>query len=339
MAEETCKSPIQVKFFEKLKLVVPPNISLATEISEVLEISTDGAYRRMRGESVLGMDEMVKLCRHYKIPPDAILASDDSTSATFQFRKMIQNESGFEDYLKNMLNDLQRINASNPKQVIYAASDIPVFHQFYLPEYAAFKMYWWQKAILNLPSVEGKKFNPAEIRPDFVETCKRIIETYIQIPSIEIWHHDTLSSNLAMLEFAWESGWFDSKESALLISSSLSKILHSLEKQAEKSSKFLKEEKWAENEGNFTMYQSEVILTNNHILVNAGPARVLYLSHNTFNTMATTNKIFCDETEAWLKNLMKKSVQISGMAEKHRHKFFRKCHEKVEAFVSRISVA
>ncbi|MBI4930443.1 MAG: hypothetical protein HY841_06750 [Bacteroidetes bacterium] len=337
MEETTTKNPIQLKFFEKLKHLAPANISLANEIADVLEISADGAYRRMRGESVLSMDEMVKLCRHYKIPPDAIVASDENTSATFQFRKMIQDESGFEDYLKNIYNDLQRINASHPKQIIYAASDIPIFHQFYLPEYAAFKMYWWQKAILNLPSVEGKKFDPSEIRNDFIETCKRITDTYIQIPSIEIWHNDTFSSNLAMLDFAWESGWFDSKEKAFLVCDSLTKILNSLEKQAEKSSKFIKEEKWAENEGNFTFYHSEVILTNNHIFVTAGNARVLYLTHNTFNSMATTNKVFCDETESWLKNLMKKSTQISGMGEKQRHKFFKKCHEKVSAVVTRIS--
>lgn len=337
METTSIKNPSQLRFFEKLKQTVPANISLANEIADVLEISADGVYRRMRGESILSMDELVKLCRHYKIQPDVIVSSDDATSATFQFRKMIQDESGFEDYLKNIYSDLQRINASNPKQIIYAASDIPIFHQFYLPEYAAFKMYWWQKAILNLSSVEGKKFNPSEIRKDFSETCKRITELYMRIPSVEIWHNDTISSNLTMLEFAWESGWFDSKEKAFLICDSLSKILISLEKQAEKSSKFINEEKWAENEGNFTMYQSEVILTNNHILVNAGSARVVYLSHNTFNTMATINKVFCDETEAWLKNLMKKSVQISGMAEKQRHKFFKTAHEKVSAVLARIS--
>lgn len=339
MAIETSKNPIQLKFFERLKLSAPQNMSLANEIADVLKISTDGVYRRMRGESVLSMDELVLLCHHYKIPAENIIASDETTSATFQFRKMIQDESGFEDYLKNMHADLQRINASDPKQIIYAASDIPVFHQFYYPEYAAFKMYWWQKAVLNLPSFEKRKFNSSEIRADFTDICKRIIEIYVQIPSIEIWCNETVASNLSMVEFAWESGWFGSKESALMICQSMSNVLTALEKQAEKSSKFLKEEKWAENEGDFTMYQSEEVLTNNHILVNAGPAQILYLSHNTFNTMATTNKTFCYETESWLKNMMKKSVQISGMAAKQRHKFFTKSQEKVTAVIARISAS
>ena len=336
MEETEIKNPIQLKFFERLKLAVPQNISLASEMSEILEISADGAYRRMRGETVLSMDELVKLCRHYKIPPD-ILANPDDTAATFYFRKMIRDEEGFKDYLQNMLNDLQKINASNPKQIIFAAGDLPIFSQFQFPDYAAFKTFFWQRAILNLRSVEGKKFSIAEKKPEMAAACKKIFDTYIQIPSIEIWHDDTVSSNLKLIEFAWDSGLFSSKEDALHICSQVSALLSSVEKQAEKSSKFNTEEKWAENEGNFTLYQSELLLTNNHVFVTAGTTKMLYLTHNTFNTMATTNTVFCNETDEWLKNLIRKSARISGEGEKQRHKFFKKCQEKVSALSSSIS--
>ena len=168
MATTDTKSPLQQKFFEKLKLSVPANISLANEIADVLEISADGAYRRMRGESILSMDEMVKLCRHYKVAPD-FLAGDDESSATFHFKKMIHDEKGFGEYIKNILSDLQKINASDPKQIIYAAGDLPLFIQFLSPEYSAFKTFFWQKAMLSLPSLEGKKFSPAAV-PGAVST-------------------------------------------------------------------------------------------------------------------------------------------------------------------------
>jgi hypothetical protein len=336
MSETITKNPVQVKFFEKLKQSVPQNISLANEIADVLEISADGAYRRMRGESVLSMDELVKLCRHYKISPD-VIASTDNTLATFQFQKMIHDEKGFEDYFKNILGDLQKINASNPKQIIYAAGDLPLFIQFVSPEYSAFKMFFWQRAVLSLSSVEGKKFSASGIKPEMAEMCKRISATYIQIPSVEIWHQDTIASNLNLIEFAWESGMFASKEDALRICKELSGMLALVEKHAEKASKFREEGKWAENEGNFTMYQSEFVLMNNHIFVTAGSAKILYLTHNTFNSMATTNSVFCCETEEWLKNLIRKSTQISGVGEKQRHKFFKISQEKISSLVSRIS--
>ena len=339
MAETAIKNPIQLKFFEKLKQLVPPNISLANEISDVLGISADGAYRRMRGESVLSMDELVKLCGHYKIPPDAIAASDETTSATFHFRKMISNEAGFQEYMKSILADLKSINASNPKQIIYSAQDIPLFHHFYSPLHIAFKIFHWQKSVLCLPSMEGKFFDASVVNADLINTCRQMIENYVQIPSIEIWHQDTMLGTLRTIEFAWESGWFKNKEEAHKTVEQIGEIMAIIEKQATKESKFVKEEKWAENEGNFTMYESEVEIGNNNILVTAGSAKVLHIVHNTVNSLMTTNAAFCNETDAWFKNTMKKSVQISGTAEKQRHKFFKKCHEKVSAVVSRISAS
>jgi hypothetical protein len=336
MAEINAKNSIQLKFFEKLKQIVPQNTSLANDIADVLQVSADGAYRRMRGESVLSIDEMMKLCQHYSMSPD-FLPSADRTSATFLFRKMIYDESGFADYIKNIFVDLQKIHASAPKQIIYAAGDLPMFDQFLSPEYSAFKMFFWQRAVLNLSSMEGKKFSVSAIRPEMAEMCRRISTTYMQIPSVEIWHLDTIASNLNLIEFAWESGMFASKEDALLICQKLSDILALVEKNAQKSSKFREEGKWAENEGNFTMYQSEFVLMNNHVFVTAGQAKILYLTHNTFNSMATTNSIFCEETEEWLKNLIQKSARISGEGEKQRHKFFRHSQEKISNLVSRIS--
>ena len=337
MTENTSKKPVQQKFFEKLKQVIPGNISFANEISDVLEISVDGAYRRMRGESMLGMDELAKLCKHYQIPPDVFISSDETATAAFHYRKMIHDEAGFSDYLKNILSDLTRINAANPKQIIYAAADLPLFIQFTSPEYSAFKTFFWQKAMLNLPALEGKKFSAAGIHPAMAEMCKKIADLYIQIPSVEVWHDDTVLSNLKLVEFAWESGMFASKEDALIICKQLSDMIVLAEKWAAKSAKFREEGKWAENEGNFTMYQSEFVLTNNHIFVTAGNTKILYLTLHTFNSIATTNSLFCAETDEWLKNIIRKSARISGEGEKQRHKFFKGSQEKISTLSSRIS--
>ena len=338
MVEPGTKNPTQVRFFEKLKQSVPANVSLANDIADLLEISADGAYRRMRGESILSVDEMAKLCIHYKVSPE-FLTGSDGAYAMFHFQKMIKDERGFGDYILNILNDLQRIQASNPKHITYAAGDLPIFIQFTSPEYSAFKMFFWQRAVLNLPSAEGKKFSVSLVTPQSVQMCRMISDTYFQIPSTEIWHQDTVASNINLIEFGWESGLFATKQDALIICEKLTGMLDLVEKWAEKSSKFREEGKWAENEGNFTMYQSEFVLMNNHIFVAAGDTRSLYLTHNTFNSICTNNLVFCAETEEWLKNMVHKSARISGTGEKQRSKFFRYSREKVAALAARISAS
>lgn len=335
---DTTKNPIQVRFFDRLKQSMNPGVSIAADLSELLEISQDGVYRRLRGETVLSMDELVKVCNHYKISPDMIVSTDQNT-ATFQFRKINQRPEGLEEYLKGILTDIERIRQAPNAHILYAASDIPIFHHFRFPELTSFKVFYWQKAVMNVPEMEGKKFNSGEIRDDFRAMCQRIMEAYVKIPSTEIWHMDTVTTNLIMLEYAWEAGWFTARQEVLQICSQFSDELKHIERQAVRNSKFITEDRWMENEGNFTMYSSEVYLNNNHVLVTAGPAKVAYITHNSFNTMATTNPVFAAETEAWLEIIKKKSVMISGVAEKQRNTFFRKAQEKITALIERINAA
>ena len=335
MASPNEKTPVQVAFFDKLKQALPASISIAADLADILEISADGAYRRMRGETVLSVDEMVKICRHYKIPPD-ILGGGDGTSTTFQHKSLENTEQGIEEYLKKILSDLKRINTAVPRQIIYAALDIPLFHQFYYPALTTFKLFFWQKAVQYLPAMEGKKFSSYHVKPEVLALTKQITETYSKIPSIEIWHDGTIISNLKLIEFAWDAGWFDKKEDALEVCKQFAEMISLIEKQAEKSSKFTKEEKWAENEGNFTMYHSDIYIGNNSILATAGPIKAVYFTYHTFNSMITTGTSFCNETEVWLKNLIRKSAPISGVGEKQRQRFFAKFQTNIQALKSKI---
>ena len=131
MQETEPKNPVQVRFFEQIKASAGSNVSLAADLSDLLELSQDGIYRRMRGETVLSMDELVTICTHYKISPDMIGSVNDNT-ATFQFRKLDKNEGGLEEYLSSMLNDLKRIQAA-PNPPIFFSIQRGKIHDGALP--------------------------------------------------------------------------------------------------------------------------------------------------------------------------------------------------------------
>ena len=90
---------------------------------------------------------------------------------------------------------------------------------------------------------------------------------------------------------------------------------------------------------NFTMYQSEVMVGNNSIVANIGSNKISYVSYNTFNMMTTTNSLFVNEAEEWLKNLIKKSIQISGVGEKQRNQYFKKLYDKLENTRNKIELS
>ena len=315
----------QLAFIQKLKDVTPPNISLVDELADLLQVSNDSAYRRIRGETTLSIDEVVLLCNHYKISFDSF-NNQHSGTVTFNCKSLGNNDNSLEEYLTGILTDLKNIQSFDKKEIIYAAEDIPVFHNFKFPELTAFKLFYWNKSVINPPSLSGKKFNFNSISKEFINLTKDIYETYSTIPSIEVWTEETISSLLKQIEFYWHAGLFENKDDALLVCDQVAQMISMIEKQAEMSSK----NKNAAYENNFTLYNSEIMIGNNTILVTMGEVKVTYISYHFFNSMITTNTSFCTETDNWLKNLTKKSTLISGVAEKQRYQFFKKKYEAVK---------
>jgi hypothetical protein len=63
---------LQNYLFALIKNQLPVNISLVNKIAELLEISNDSAYRRLRCETLLNIGEVMLLCNHFKLSIDAL---------------------------------------------------------------------------------------------------------------------------------------------------------------------------------------------------------------------------------------------------------------------------
>ncbi len=327
----------QLQFIKRLKDLIPSNHSLADVMADLLQVSNDSAYRRIRGDTSLTLDEVAILCKHFNITLDTA-NSEFKGSVTFRYRPLGRKEDAFEDYFESVLTDLKQIKAFPKKEIIYSAEDIPVFHYYQFPELTAFKIFYWTKSVLNLPNFEGKKFSPEKISQHLIRLAREVFDTYVTIPSTEIWNGETISGMLKSIEFYWESGLFADKDIALKVIAQLSEMLRYVQRQAEHSSKFIPGEGKlnAEFENNFQLYNSEVMIGNNCILVLAENFRANYLSYHTFNSMVTTNPEYCQETEDWLKNLIRKSVLMSGVAEKQRYRFFKDAQEAIDKLKAKI---
>ncbi|MDQ3108334.1 MAG: hypothetical protein M3R17_00425 [Bacteroidota bacterium] len=329
---------IQEQFIQRLKETIPPNHSLVDEMADLLGVSTDSAYRRIRGETALTIDEVSKICSHYRIAFDyAGVTGGRGDSVTFSYNHLSDNPESFEKYLENIVSDLRQIKPLEKKEIIFAAEDVPIFHHFQFPKLSAFKLFYWSRSILNAGTPEGKMFEPSAVSQKMLDTVKEIYELYLHIPSIEIWSEDTLNSTLKQLEYYWESGLFKNKKDMNDVLDDIAKMIKRIEWQAAHSTKFHGEVPGASTTQNYTLYNSELMIGNNCVLISAGAGRRVYISHNTFNTMVTTNAGFCDETENWLKNLIKKSTPISGVSEKQRFRFFKSMNDKIAKMQERVA--
>jgi hypothetical protein len=323
------ENSLQIRFLERIKDMIPASNSLVNELAEVLNVSTDSAYRRIRGETALTIDEISLLCNHFKIGFD--IFSEQTGSVSFDFDKLNGIE-GFRKYLIGIRNTLVALARTENAELYYAALDVPIVHHFNYPDLSAFKIFYWLKDVINEPSLEGMKYDPSIIDNDLLELGKEIYQAYCKISSIEVWTSATLNSSIAQIEYYSDSGLFENQSVALAICNQLEEEVRTIQKQAERSGKAISDNSL----DNFKLYVSEIEIGNNCILTSVADVHTVIMSFHTFNKLTTVNTVFCNDTFKWLSNLIRKSTLISGVSEKQRYLFFKQIYDKIAKLKQRL---
>jgi hypothetical protein len=326
---------IQEQFLTRVKSSIAPNVSFVDELADLLMLSTDSTYRRIRCETLFNIEEITLICKHFRVSFDPEV-QHMSNKVTFDYLKLDDKKENFKLWLMYISGDVKKIGTSINNQIIYGADDVPLWHHFFNKDLIAFKLFYWLKSILNSPDFADQNYDPSLIDEEMIKSAFEMLKNYNEINSIEIWTEDTLNSNLKQIEYFWESGFFNHKSDALNLCDLFLEELNLVLKKAAKSSKLI--EKGESGRENFKLYKSEVMIGNNSILANIGSTKIAYVSNNTFNMMSTTSADFVHENELWLNNLLRKSTLISGVGEKQRNQFFRVLREKVEALKQKITL-
>lgn len=319
---------VQSSFLEQIKKKLPANISLADEMAEVLNISRDSAYRRIRGETVLSLDEAKTLCTKFSVSLDSMLGVE---SEIIPFRHLIVNNKPetFERWLRLMLENLELIEKySGDKQIVFTAKDVPVFHYFRYPDLCAFKMFFWMKSVLNYSEYQNKKFSSDFVRNELQTLGKKISSVYNNVPSVELWSDETTNVTIKQLEFYQESGFFNQASDATPIFDQYIQMLRDIKEYAAQGFK--------KPGAPYSLYKNEILIADNTVLYKMGTEKTVYISHNITELLMTRHETFNDQTESFIDNLQSRSVLISTTGEKERNKFFNRMEEKVEAVKKRI---
>jgi adenylate kinase family enzyme len=321
---------IQTAFLEQVKKKLPTTTSIADELAEILNISRDSAYRRIRGETVLSLDEAKLLCNHFSVSLDAFMGT---ASDIIPFHHLVVNHTPqtFERWLANMLSNLELIAGyKGKKELVFTAKDVPVFHYFNYPELSAFKMFFWMKSVLNYSSLQHEKFSTSLIPKEYLTLGKRIWNTYSKTPSTEVWSDETTNVTLRQIEFYSESGFFHSTDEALKIFDQYQEMIRDIREQAASGHK--------QNNIQFTLYKNEILIADNTIFFRLDDKRITYISHNITELLMTTQQEFCKQTEQFINNLQNRSILISTTGEKERNKFFNRIEEKIENTKKRLAI-
>jgi len=329
LKSEKIETEIQSHFINRFKQVLPPGVGLAEEMSDVLHVSIDSAYRRIRGETELTIDEIYKITKKYAISIDEVFSNRGDT-VTFAYTKLTDSAKNFENYLTRLHNHLITINKFENKKIYYVAEEIPLFYSFFSKKLTDFKLFYWQRSVLNILEYQQIKFNYGIVPEHLVNIAHSSYREYLTVPSIEVWTDETVYTGLKQIKFYYDSGIL-SKEIALELFFEYRKMIEMVHVSAESGRKNI-----SDKTETYTLYNSDVVLGTNCIYVIMGESTYSYISFNTLNSLTTNNPEFCEETEHWMRNLEKKSTLISGVGEKQRYQFFSQMYKNIDAFIEKV---
>ena len=315
---------VQIRILEAIKHNLPPHISLVDELADLLNVSKDSAYRRLRGEKSLDIREIQILASHFNLSLDSILNNNNNV-LSFNTQIIGANNYTFKDWLRNILNLLGMISQMEDGILSYFARDLPIFHHFLFPELSAFKLFFWFKTYLNDDEIDGLTMDldhlPAKVE-ELIPITGKIWEAYARTPSEEIWTSETVNILLKQILYYYEAGILKSRSQALTVLEQYQQVIDIIQNEARRGTKFINPEVGSSSDEIFNLYYNEVSMGDNSILFRMGEKKMAFITSSIKIFMNNADPLFCDQMEQYHNNFKRKSTLLSKTSEKDRLKLF-----------------
>lgn len=323
---------VQQKLLEKVKQKIDGK--LVDVLADVLNVSSDSAYRRIRNEKILTLDEILLLCIKFSISFDDVIGDSNNNTVAFSFNFKDSNYD-FQQYLSTVIDHLNKIRKEKGT-MYYSAKDIPIFHFFQNKELTAFKIYYWLRTMSNNQTeFTNNKFSFDMIPAKLQEVTKQIYTSYSQVKSHEIWNYETIHSTTNQIQYYKDLNYI-TKEQAKILLEKLDELLSHLQEEVDHEYKYHIGNKSVGTEPNYKFYFNEIISADNSIYAEYGDVKESYKPHIVLNYMTTTNEKYCLYIKSVFEGVIKKSTLISGVNEKDRNLFFNYNHQRVQKALKKL---
>lgn len=322
---------LQQELFRHLKERLPAHLSLVDELCQLLGLSADSAYRRIRGEKPLTFIELKQICEHYHLSIDQLLQLENN-SVVFQAPGITNGAVPFVQHMKGMLEQFQYFNSFKQRDIHYLCKDAPFWYFYLFPAMAAFKTFFWSKTINNEPALSDQTFSLKEFPfDDCFAIGQQILAEHSRMDTVELWNLESIHSSINQVAYYRDAGIFRNSEDLVAVVDDFIRMLDHLQAQAAKGTKFMPGGSEVTHKGTIQFYVNELILGNNTILLTLDGQKISMITYSVFNYLITRDERFAVKGFDTFNTLLGRSTLVSRSGEKDRNRFFNTLRDKVHA--------
>ena len=319
---------VQSRLFEEIKKNITAQYALVDIVSEVLNTSSDSAYRRIRGDKLLSIEETYMLCKHFKISFDSLIVDKNIHQFDYVYNSVdLSVRDAYINYILKLLSRIEKLKTSVNSNIFMSSIDAPFFYFIYYKELTFFKLFTWNRSVYNYEGSFDEFINKIDT-PVLVDCFHKITKDFESIPSVDIWSENTIDTTLRTLNYYTDIDSFPNQDLPLLICEQLLGLLNKLQKWTENGYK-------GDSNVPFQFYFSEMDFENTCALMKCSDSSICLAKLHSVNSLNISDKDFCTDVEQWFNKLTKRSTSLCS-SEKERIKFFNSQRKKVQLLMEKI---
>ena len=321
---------LQTTLFEHILSKYSKKAEAVDAISAHLNLSKDGIYRRIRGETVLTPDELASLAKHYQISLDELVYGQ-TNQILFSYTPFTTKLRSFQDWLELTYQNLERVYQIPEVHIFYASQEIPIHLYFQFPKLLHFRAYLLSlTSNLDFGRSHDLPFNFSILRTETLALASKFSKLYITVPSTELWNLGIFDNTLNAIEYLLTIDKYEEPQFAIQLCEELFGLIEHTKRIAASGKKQLLNSDGTAPGASFELYYNELADTNNSIFVTSPLGNRLFTTYSNPNFLSTNNQKLCDYTQNWFKVLMEKSTSISQHSSVNRDWFFKQLEKKVQ---------
>ncbi len=306
-------------------------------LSQLLGLSQDGVYRRLRGETLLTPDEMYTLSKEFKISIDNIINQDEQ-NLIFSFNAFEQPVTNFGTYMDQLLLTAKGILQLPEVELYYTAQELSIIFLPSFPRLFAFRMYVYGLTYWKFEHLQDQKFDFDLVPASVLEKGKEVVRAYNSINSHELWDLSLIDNTLNQIEYLATIDRFRNMEQIKILCLDLIAVIEHLKNMARHGKKFMRDAQPSEEGAVFDLYYNEFASTNDSLLFSSPEKKFLFTSFGSPDFLRTDNQRFCQHLEDWFKTIIARSTSISMHSERKRDWFFRHLEKKINTTREKIEI-
>ncbi len=303
------------------------SVKLVDALAHATGKTNHAAYKKIRNDSMLGIDELIILARTFDLSIDQFLGH---RSAPVPFmsdaiRKMPEEPA---DYLMNLQKHLKLLTHATGLHYLTLAGEVPIFHMMPFPRLFALKLFAWNFTNWSIHRFEDK-FEPDVYLKDRELTgiVEKLAHTYYQFPGTEIWNIRMLDIIIDQIKYFVHIGVFHNKKIVSEILSELFDLVDHLKRICTTGAKRF-ETKESLHKSNVKIFMNEIVYSNEISFVSSDQGDFVFIAADSPNYLRSSDPRMTAHIKKWLVRTMNHSTQISGEGEKERRVLFEKISQK-----------